>query len=259
MGGMEIFDTHAHFTEDREKTAAVLDRAFAAGVSRIMAVGGSAELNRAALLAAETAGDGGRVRVALGLDRDQAAPTGAGNRQYDLSPIEDNLSRISAIGEIGLDFHYSPENARAQCDLFAAQLELARKLDRPVVIHTRDADDATLGILDETDFHDGVIHCFTGSIPFERKLLDRGFMISISGIVTFRAAENVREAARYAPDDRLLVETDSPFLAPVPERGRENEPAFIVHTVRFLANERKTSPEALAILTAANAERILAC
>ena len=114
-------------------------------------------------------------------------------------------------------------------------------------------------MLDETDFHNGIIHCFTGSVPFERKLLDRGFMISISGIVTFRAAENVREAARFAPDDRLLVETDSPFLAPVPMRGKENEPSFIAHTVSFLAELRKTSPEALAILTADNAKRILKC
>ena len=126
-----------------------------------------------------------------------------------------------------------------------------------MVIHTRDADDATLGVLDENDFHNGIIHCFTGSVPFERQLLDRGFMISISGIVTFRAAENVRVAARYAPDDRLLVETDSPFLAPVPMRGSENEPSFLPHTVRFLAEQRKTTAESLALLTTANAENLL--
>lgn len=262
---MNIFDTHAHFTEDREKTSATLERAAAAGVSRLMAVGGSPELNRAALLAADTAQAAANTRhlpavfVALGLDRDQAAPQGTACPRYDFSAAIDSRSRISAIGEIGLDFHYAPESARAQCDLFAAQLELARELGLPVVIHTRDADDATLGVLDENDFHNGIIHCFTGSVPFERKLLDRGFMISISGIVTFRAAENVREAARYAPDDRLLVETDSPFLAPIPKRGSENEPAFIVHTVEFLAHERKTTPDALAALTAANAERILSC
>ena len=163
------------------------------------------------------------------------------------------------MGEIGLDFHYNPETAKAQCDLFAAQLELARELDLPVVIHTRDADDATIGVLDETDFHNGIIHCFTGSVPFERKLLDRGFMISISGIVTFRAAENVRDAARFVPDDRLLVETDSPFLAPVPKRGTENEPAFITHTVEFLADLRKTNSEVLALLTMDNARRLLKC
>ena len=235
-----------------------------------MAVGGSPELNRAAMIAAacaETVGEPQagsaanarpRVRLALGLDRDQAT---SGNLSQQLSALAPQLStlnpQLSAVGEIGLDFHYAPETAKAQCDLFAAQLELARELNLPVVIHTRDADDATLGVLDENDFHNGIVHCFTGSVPFERQLLDRGFMISISGIVTFRAAENVREAARYAPDDRLLVETDSPFLAPVPMRGSENEPAFLPHTVRFLAEQRKTTAESLALLTTVNAEKLL--
>jgi TatD DNase family protein len=259
---MDLFDTHAHFPEAEDKVRSLLERASAAGVSRLMAVGGSPELNRAALLAASVA-DGAecapKVLVALGMDRDQLPPAGAACPKYDFSAVIDNRRRISAVGEIGLDFHYAPETAKAQCDLFAAQLELAKELDLPVVIHTREADDATLGVLDENDFHNGIIHCFTGSVPFEKKLLDRGFMISISGIVTFRAAENVREAARYAPDDRLLVETDSPFLAPVPMRGRENEPSFLPHTLEFLAAERKTTPEALALLTTGNAMGILRC
>ena len=262
---MNLFDTHAHFSCDAEKTAATLVRAYEAGVSQLMAVGGSPELNRAAMLAYKTTRNSTltlhpsplTVRLALGLDRDQATPAGGSCPRYDFAPIIDNRKKLSAVGEIGLDFHYAPETAKAQCDLFAAQLELARELNFPVVIHTRDADDATLGVLDENDFHNGIIHCFTGSVPFERQLLDRGFMISISGIVTFRAAENVREAARYAPDDRLLVETDSPFLAPVPMRGKENEPSFLPHTVRFLAEQRKTTAESLALLTTANAEKLL--
>ncbi len=269
---MNLFDTHAHFTCNEEKTSATLGRAADAGVSCLMAVGGSPELNRAALLAAGAAEKAGalprnlgdsppsampRVLLALGFDRDQASAGGAACPRYDFSAVIDNRKRLSALGEIGLDFHYAPDTAKAQCDLFAAQLELARELSLPVVIHTRDADDATIGVLDENDFHNGIIHCFTGSVPFERKLLDRGFMVSFSGIVTFRAADNVREAALFAPDDRLLVETDSPFLAPVPMRGKENEPAFIGHTVRFLAELRKTTPDALAALTSANAENLL--
>ena len=260
--GMNLFDTHAHFTCNAEKTASTLIRAAETGVTCLMAVGGSPELNRAALLAADAAtvqrDHMPRVFLALGSDRDQASADHCTCPRYDFSAVIDNRKRLSAIGEIGLDFHYAPDTAKAQCDLFSAQLELARELSLPVVIHTRDADDATIGVLDENDFHDGIIHCFTGSVPFERKLLDRGFMVSFSGIVTFRAAENVREAALFAPDDRLLVETDSPFLAPVPMRGKENEPAFIGHTVRFLAELRKTSPEAIAALTYANAENLLA-
>ena len=134
---------------------------------------------------------------------------------------------------------------------------LADELARPVVIHTREADDATLGVLDEVPWRAsaprGVIHCFTGSPAFARQLLDRNFLISISGIVTFRAADNVRASARVIPDDLLLVETDSPFLAPVPMRGNENEPAFIVHTVTFLAALRGVPAEDLAARTFANA------
>jgi TatD DNase family protein len=138
----------------------------------------------------------------------------------------------------------------------ARQLELARNLDLPVVIHTRDADDDTLGLLRDIPSR-GIIHCFTGGPKFCRELLDLGFMISISGIVTFRAAENVRESALLVPDDRILVETDSPFLAPVPLRGSANEPAFVVQTAKFLAGLRKTPYEDFAALTVRNALKTL--
>ena len=252
---MDIYDTHAHFPENREKAAAALERARAAGVARLMAVGGSPELNRAALLAQTLAPDS--TRLALGADRDQASETSANDATMEAVRALHAAHACAAVGEIGLDFHYSPESARAQCDLFARQLALADDLARPVVIHTREADDATLGVLDEVPWHAdaprGVIHCFTGSPAFARQLLDRNFYISISGIVTFRAAENVRESARIVPFDRLLVETDSPFLAPVPMRGNENEPAFIVHTVKFLADLRGVPAEELAARTFANA------
>ena len=125
------------------------------------------------------------------------------------------------------------------------------------MIHTREADDDTLGLLREIPSK-GVIHCFTGNPSFCRALLDLGFFISISGIVTFRAADNVRESALVVPDDRLLIETDSPFLAPVPMRGNPNEPAFLAHTAKFLAELRKTPLDDFAALTTANALRLLA-
>ena len=228
---MDIYDTHAHFSEDREKTSATLARARAADVARLMAVGGSAELNRAALLAQSLAPES--TRLALGADRDQAGDASANEALVDAIRALHAAHACAAVGEIGLE------------------------LARPVVIHTREADDATLGVLDEVPWHAdaprGVIHCFTGSPDFARQLLDRNFYVSISGIVTFRAAENVRESARVVPDDRLLVETDSPFLAPVPMRGNENEPAFIVHTVKFLAALRGVPAEELAARTFANA------
>ena len=244
---MELWDTHAHF-EDGDDVAAIYSRAAAAGVVRILAVGGSEELNRNALRTPDC--------VALGWDRDQLADID-GELAALPALFDAHAERVRAVGEIGLDCHYEPETLSAQCRLFAAELAFADERGLPVVIHTREADDATLGVLDEvpwrhTDRLRGVIHSYTGTPGFARRLLDRGFMISFSGIATFRAGENVRESARYVPDDRILVETDSPFLAPVPLRGTRCEPSFVVHTARRIAEERKTGFDAFAALTFAN-------
>ena len=250
---MRLFDTHCHFeTRDSAEIAAILSRAKAAGVEALMAVGGSPALNDAALVAVETARKEGepmpRVLAAVGLDRDQAL-------QPDL-PQAPSACALSAWGEIGLDYHYSPETRSAQAKLFAAQLEEARRRGLPVVVHTREAAEDTVAILREIPSR-GIIHCFTGD-PLEAKsYLDLGFYISISGIVTFKAADNVRETALYVPDDRILIETDSPFLAPVPLRGKANEPAFVKHTCEFLAALRGMAAGNFAELTFANAERAL--
>ena len=189
-----------------------------------------------------------RVLCAVGLDRDQINLSG--DSPSTLLPF------LSAWGEIGLDYHYSPETREAQLKLFAGQLEEAKRRGLPVVIHTREADDDTLGLLREIPSR-GIIHCFTGTPDAVRKFLDLGFYISISGIVTFRAADNVRESALVVPDDRILIETDSPFLAPVPLRGRPNEPAFVRHVCEFLAKLRGMAAEDFAELTFANAESAL--
>lgn len=240
----ELFDTHAHFEGTAAETAAVLARAAAAGVTRLMAVGGSPELNAGVERCVAAAAAPGMPRVwrCLGWDRDQAG--------CQLALVE--AEGMAAVGEIGLDYHYASETRRKQLELFARQLEFARRRGLPVVVHTREADDDTLGLLREIPSR-GVIHCFTGSPAFCRALLDLGFSISISGIVTFRSAEEVRASARLVPDNRLLVETDSPFLAPAPFRGRVNEPAFVVKTAKFLAALRETAFERLAALTTANA------
>ena len=247
---MRLFDTHCHFeTEDPAEISSVLKRAKAAGVERLMAVGGSAALNASAIAAAAS-GNGKDVLCAIGLDRDQATS------QTRQSPQSPQSVSLAAWGEIGLDYHYSPETRDAQIRLFAEQLEEARRRDLPVVIHTREADDDTLGLLRDIPSR-GIIHCFTGTPDAARKFLDLGFYISISGIVTFRAADNVRESALVVPDDRILIETDSPFLAPVPLRGRPNEPAFVRHVCEFLAALRKVSADDFADLTFSNASAVL--
>jgi TatD DNase family protein len=232
-----LFDTHAHFEGTAEETAAAMERARKAGVAHVMAVGGSKTLNE---------GTTGFKYRAVGWDRDQVG--------QELPSLD--YSNACAVGEIGLDYYYSAETKAAQRELFSRQLEKSLELDLPVVIHTRDADDDTLAILREIPAR-GIIHCFTGSPEFCRALLDLGFYISISGIVTFRAADNVREAARYIPDERILIETDSPFLAPVPMRGSPNEPSFLVHTAKFLAQLRRTPFERFAETTTRNALSIL--
>ena len=259
---MRLFDTHCHFeTTDAGEITAVLARAKAAGVEKLMAVGGSPALNAAAVAAAAF-GDGRRkmgegrtedfpiVLGAVGLDRDQVAlPRDASS--FALLP---SSFSPSAWGEIGLDYHYSPDTRKEQTELFAAQLEEARRRDLPVIIHTREAAEDTIALLKEIPSR-GVIHCFTGTPDEAKAYLDLGFSISISGIVTFRAADNVRKTALVVPDDRILIETDAPFLAPVPMRGNKNEPAFVKYTCEFLAKLRGMAPEDFAELTFANAER----
>jgi len=258
---MRLFDTHCHFeTADAAETRAILERAKNAGVECLMAVGGSPALNTTALQAAELggarsgkaeAGSLPAVLCAVGFDRDQV---GLANDASPFSLLPSSF--LSAWGEIGLDYHYSPETREAQRRLFAEQLEEARRRGLPVVVHTREADDDTVGILREVPSR-GIIHCFTGTPEAARRFLDLGFYISISGIVTFRAADNVRESALVVPDDRILMETDSPFLAPVPMRGRPNEPAFVRHVCEFMAGLRGVSTEDFAELTFANAMSVL--
>ena len=252
---MRLYDTHCHFERaDPTEIALILERAKAVGVEKLMAVGGSSSLNESAALAVEVAAESvvaPQVVCAVGLDRDQVGKTCAPQ-----TPSLKPQTSLRAWGEIGLDYHYSPETREQQLALFAEQLEEARRRDLPVVIHTREADDDTVALLREIPSR-GIIHCYTGTVEFAKRFLDLGFYISISGIVTFKPAENVREVARILPDDRFLIETDSPFLAPVPMRGNSNEPAFIRHTCEFLANLRGVSADAFADLTFANAESVL--
>ena len=257
---MRLYDTHCHFERaDPTEIAAVLARAKSAGVEKLMAVGGSAALNESAALAVTIAAEAlvaPEVCCAVGLDREQIKDVRRETLDATCLPSSVSSPSLAAWGEIGLDYHYSPETREAQLKLFGEQLEEARRRDLPVVIHTREADDDTLALLREIPSR-GIIHCYTGTPEYAKRFLDLGFYISISGIVTFKPADNVRASARVVPDDRILIETDSPFLAPVPMRGNPNEPAFIRHTCEFLAKLRGVSADDFAELTFANAERIL--
>ena len=167
--------------------------------------------------------------------------------------------RVIAIGECGLDYHYDNSERGAQRERFQAHIEAARQTGLPLVVHTRDAEGDTAEILGKAVQEggvSGVLHCFTGTADLARKALDFGFYISLSGIVTFKNATDLQDTAKWLPADRILVETDSPFLAPVPHRGQTGEPAFVADTAAFVADLRDEAPEAFAETTTANFFRL---
>jgi TatD DNase family protein len=168
-------------------------------------------------------------------------------------------SRVIAIGECGLDYYYDKSDRQAQRERFQAHIEAARQTELPLVVHTREAEADTTEIL-ETAVREGgvagVLHCFTGSAELARKGLDLGFYVSLSGIVTFKNATALQEIAKWLPSNRMLVETDSPFLAPVPHRGQKCEPAFVADTAAFVAKLRGEAPDTLAEATTENFFRL---
>jgi len=236
-------DSHAHidgpeFDADRDE---VIERARAAGVETILNVGTGDPHSGVFERAIEVGRELSSVCTAIGVHPHDA-------RHYDdaaESKIKELLQsgeRVVAWGEIGLDFHYDNSPRDVQIEVFKRQLRAARELDLPVIIHTREAESQTIEIL-KSDYagaeRRGVFHCFSGSRDLALRALDLDFMISFSGIVTFRKAEELRAVAKEVPLDHLLIETDCPFLAPVPHRGKRNEPAYVVDTARCIAELRE--------------------
>ncbi|WP_049255698.1 TatD family hydrolase [Neisseria bacilliformis] len=168
------------------------------------------------------------------------------------------LPKVAAIGETGLDYHWCKGELAWQHNRFITHIQAANQSGLPLIVHTREAADDTMRLLREHRAHAGVIHCFTEDTRVARLALDLGFYISFSGIVTFKNAAQIQEAARYVPLDRMLVETDAPFLAPVPKRGKTNEPAYVRHTAAFLAQLRGDTLENIAAATTANFLRLFA-
>ncbi|HAS81529.1 MAG TPA: hypothetical protein DCS43_02325 [Verrucomicrobia bacterium] len=269
---MELFDTHVHFLAQEGAFAMepVMSRAVQAGVVGLVAVGGSCDLNKTAVEATQRYP--GLVSAAIGFDRSQTdelmsmplIDDAVGRLRRSVDGLRALGTRICAIGEIGLDYHYAEGTSVLQQSLFSDQCSLAASLHLPVVVHCRDAEEDVLRILGAYRQQCrgreliGVLHCFTGTLGFAERLLELGFMISFSGIVTFRNADALRDVARTIPLDRLLVETDSPFLAPIPHRGKKNEPAFVRDVVNALATLRGIAPDALARQTTANARALFA-
>ena len=257
---LRLVDSHCHidsaeFDADRD---AVIDRALAAGVEHMVLVGLWREGERVA-----------SVRRALDVARRDPArfsPTVcvhphdvAAVPEEDLREIEAlaALPEVRAVGETGLDYHYDHSPRDAQQQGFRRFVRLAKAVDKPLVIHTREAEADTYKVLDEEGVpaKGAVIHCFTGDRAAAREYLARGLFISFSGIATFRTAEELREAAKLVPPERMFVETDAPYLAPLPHRGKRNEPAYVGRTVEALAAVKGMDAADLARITGENARR----
>ena len=241
-----MIDTHAHLGDDADE---VLARARDAGVTRVVAVATTVDEARAALALAERH-DG--VYACLGIHPHEAGGDEAG-RVEELRPLLAH-PRAVAVGETGLDHYrdYAPRDA--QRTLFERELALALETRKPVVVHTRAADDETLELL-VRHRGDVVLHCFSSPALLEAAL-ERGWYVSFAGNVTYKNAYELRDAARRVPPERLLAETDSPFLAPVPLRGKRNEPAYVAHTIKVLAEIREVDPVDLARRIDVNADSV---
>ena len=256
-----MIDSHCHladsaFASDLDD---VIGRARQAGVSSALCVlaAGDAVESAAARRVRELWPS---VMFAVGVHPHHAGDF-SGRADEAAEMVHRGLSEEGArvIGEIGLDYHYDFSPPDAQQSVFAAQIKLARKLELPIVIHTRDADDDTLRILRTAGQGRvrGVFHCFTGDAGLAQAALDLGFYISLSGIVTFPRATDLRDIARMVPADRILVETDSPYLAPVPHRGKRNEPSYVARVLAEVAGARGVSVDELAVQVRRNFEAFL--
>ncbi|MEL7155839.1 MAG: TatD family hydrolase [Actinomycetota bacterium] len=239
------FDNHCHLTSLDVEPATVVASAADAGVSRLLTVGCTVDDSARA---AAIAGDFDRVWSTAGVHPHEAKDGIVG-----LEALLDEPT-VVAVGECGLDYHYDHSPRPAQADVFRRQIALAHERQLALVIHSRNAWDDTFAILDDEGTPPRtVFHCFTGGPDEARAALERGAMLSFSGIVTFPSADDLRAAALATPTDRLLVETDSPYLAPVPHRGKPNRPAHVAVVGEYLAGLLEVPPDELAAITTANA------
>jgi TatD DNase family protein len=251
-----LVDSHCHidmpqFDADRDEAVA---RARAAGIAEMLVVGevDEGEALARSLRVAESYG----LPVTAGVHPHQARLADEGT--WDEIGGLAREGRVVAIGEIGLDFHYDYSPREVQREVFRRQVRLAREVGLPTVVHTREADGETAAILEEEGAREtgGVIHCFTGGHDLARRALALGFYISFSGILAFPRSEVIQEVARDVPEDRLLVETDAPFLAPPPFRGKRNEPAFVVEVARKIAALRGVAEQAIGAAARRNYARL---
>ncbi|QGM81502.1 TatD family hydrolase [Otariodibacter oris] len=257
MNDLFIIDSHCHLDsldyETRHKNVdEVIENAKARGVQRFISICttlGSFE-NMKKLTAHRP-----EVSLSCGVH-----PLNVEDEPFDYARLLESAKdpRVVAIGETGLDYHYTPETKELQQSIFQQQIHIANEVNKPLVIHTRSAREDTMQLLIENNAEKcgGVLHCFTEDWNMAKRALDIGFYISISGIITFKNAEDLREVVKKVPLDRLLVETDSPYLAPIPYRGKPNQPAYVREVCEYLATLKGVSVEEMAQTTTQNVQRL---
>jgi len=248
-----MIDTHCHlempqFNPDRD---AVIARAKEAGFEALITVGSDLE---GTVKGMELAGRYDFIYSSIGIHPHDAK--NFSDEIYNDLLKWSNETKVVAIGETGLDYHYDHSPREVQREVFRRHLLLARETDLPVIIHSREAKEDTLAILEESGVNRGVLHCFSGDMEMAQRAMSMGLHISFAGPVTFKKSADLREIARLVPDDYLLVETDAPYLSPEPFRGKRNEPSYLLNTVRQLAEIRGVSPDDIARVTTLNAKRL---
>lgn len=247
-----LIDSHAHLVS-LENIEEILDRAKENNISKIVSISSDIPSTRETIKLAE---EHDFIFATTGVHPHSAEQT----NEEVLKGIDHyaNHEKVVAIGETGLDYFYMNSEKEVQINSFTEHIRLGRKHNLPVIIHVREADQDMEEILKKETAADtpGVIHCFTGNYETAVKYLDLGYYISFSGIVTFKRSEELREAAKKIPSDKILIETDSPYLAPVPHRGKSNEPSFVRYVAQTVADTREISIDELAEITKANTERL---
>ena len=247
-----LIDSHCHlnFPDLAQRLPEVLTNMAEAGVDKAIAISVSRQSFEEVHAIAQ---DYPNIYATVGIHPDDPEA-----EEFSLEELLERAARpkVVGIGETGLDYHWCKGDLAWQHQRFALHIEAANRSGLPLVVHTRDAAEDTMRLLRKHQAHAGVIHCFTEDVRIAKLALDLGFYISFSGIVTFKNATAIQEAARYVPLDRLLAETDSPYLAPVPKRGKPNEPAYVRHTAAFVAQLRGDSLENIAQATTANCLRL---
>ena len=247
-----LIDSHCHlnFPDLAQRLPEVLANMAEAGVDKAIAISVSRQSFEEVHAIAQNHPN---IYATVGIHPDDPEA-----EEFSLEELLERAARpkVVGIGETGLDYHWCKGNLAWQHQRFALHIEAANRSGLPLIVHTRDAAEDTMRLLRKHQAHAGVIHCFTENVRIAKLALDLGFYISFSGIVTFKNAAAIQEAARYVPLDRMLVETDSPYLAPIPKRGKPNEPAYVRHTAAFVAQLRGDSLENIAQTTTANCLRL---